>query len=341
VSEPQTGNGVATQELRAALEQALSERYGTARTVRRLVRSPCVYRSSFALEELEVELDGGDELRVMWKDIGFAGLSERARAAKPEFLYDPEREIEVYSTILSSGVPGTASFYGASIDRDAQRYWLFIENVPGVALWQIGDLETWNAVARWAAALHARFAGRRPDTGRLLRYDADFFRIWMRRAQGFAERWEARRPGVGRKGIDWIASRYDSVVERLVALPVTFIHGELYASNVLVGDDRAQSRICPIDWEIAAVGPGVIDLAALSMGKWGPAERSEMAAAYRDALGDESQQGFAGEVEEVLDYARLHLAVQWLGWAPDWKPPRAQRQDWLGDALALAEALGL
>ena len=38
---------------------------------------------------------------------------------------------------------------------------------------------------------------------------------------------------------------------------------------------------------------------------------------------------------------RLHLAVQWLGWEPRWEPPAEHRHDWLGEALALAERLGV
>jgi hypothetical protein len=43
----------------------------------------------------------------------------------------------------------------------------------------------------------------------------------------------------------------------------------------------------------------------------------------------------------ALDHCRLHLAVQWLGWSPGWSPPPEHAQDWLGEALGLAEKLGL
>jgi len=46
-------------------------------------------------------------------------------------------------------------------------------------------------------------------------------------------------------------------------------------------------------------------------------------------------------VPEALDYCRLHLAVQWLGWAEHWAPPPDQARDWLGEALAAAGRLGL
>jgi hypothetical protein len=47
------------------------------------------------------------------------------------------------------------------------------------------------------------------------------------------------------------------------------------------------------------------------------------------------------ELRETLQLARLHLAVQWLGWEPTWSPPAEHRHDWLAEALEIAGALGL
>jgi thiamine kinase-like enzyme len=119
-------------------------------------------------------------------------------------------------------------------------------------------------------------------------------------------------------------------------MPKTVIHGEFYASNVLVAGDLASPRVCPVDWELAAAAPGLIDLAALVSGGWGDEDREALVSAYGAAL------GWGSFSARRLDLARLHLAVQWLGWAgPGWSPPSGQRQDWLGEGLALAERLGL
>src|SRR4029078_8284013 len=134
-------------------------------------------------------------------------------------------------------------------------------------------------------------------------------------------------------------SRYDQVVERLAAQAVTFIHGEFYASNVLIQRGGGDLRVSPIDWENAAVGPGVVDLAALTTGAWSAHEREQIARGYLEqwaALGHEHDEP---EWLETLDRARLHLAVQWLGWEPTCLPPAEHRHDWLGEALAIAGAL--
>ncbi len=118
----------------------------------------------------------------------------------------------------------------------------------------------------------------------------------------------------------------------MLALPRTVVHGEFYASNVLVATDNAAARVAPVDWELAGVGAGLTDLAALVSGGWSEPDRASIVAAYEAA----------GGTTEGLGFARLQLAIQWLGWAPaTWMPPAGQRHDWLSEAVSLAEGLDL
>jgi len=297
------------------VREALEQIFGP---VRELEQHPYAYRTSFPLEEVRLLLEDGHEVSVIVKSLGRDGLDEHARLAKPEFLHDPLRELFVYTEMLATRELGTARCYGSVAAAEAGRYLLFLEKVDGVELWQIGELEAWEEAARWAARLHAEV---KPTASpHLIRYDADFVRSWIGRAVEFVGGPELRR----------ISSRYDTVVERLAALPPLFVHGEFYASNVLVGPEL---RICPIDWEMAGIGPGVLDLAAL-VSAWGDEEARRLARAYQDALPGTLEPG-------DLDSARLHLAVQWLGWSRDWTPPREHATDWLGEAVAAADRLGL
>jgi hypothetical protein len=267
-----------TDELRATLGPLLSRHFGVPRTVLGLERRPSPYQSSYALEELEVRLDDGTTLRLLFKALGPQALLPGGRRVKPAFLSDPRREVEVYRTVLASGQMGTATCYGAVLDPAAGRYWLFLENVPGAELYRVGDLALWQQAARWLARFHSRFAGE---------------------------------------------------AERL----------EFYASNVLV-QAAEEPRVCPVDWEMAAVGPALADVAALTAGNWTPEARESVALAYLDALPAGAGPARAAFLE-ALDYCRLQQAVQWLGWSADWTPPREHAQDWLGEALRLAGQLGL
>jgi Phosphotransferase enzyme family len=333
-----------TAEIRAELERALSDRSGGPVSVTSLERRPCAYRTSFALEELDVALADGTHLRLMLKDLSRAALHEEALAAKPELLYEPLREIHVYRDLLDGAGLGTAEYHGSSIDPARDRWWLFIENVVGDALWQIGEFDVWEEAARWLARMHGTLGGRLAGGEPLLRYDRELLGVWARRASGFADDPRSPWSAADRQRIRALAARYDAVTQQLAVLAPTFIHGEFYPSNVLVQQGGKTPRVCPIDWEIAAIGPGLLDLAALSVGKWTEAERARLAVAYREAaapVAETASHLSDDEFERALDFARLHLAVQWLGWEPRWEPPVEHRHDWLGEALTLAERLGL
>lgn len=281
---------------------------GFRRDVRRIVRRPSRYRTSFPLDEVDVEFADGTRAELILKRVALAALDHGVRRVKPGFLHDPAREAEVYR-ILAGAALGTPRLVAAGDG------WLLLERVPGVELFQVGDLAVWQEVARWLAELHDRFADETPPSPHLLHHDAAFYRRWPRRAVRF-----------GLRELEPIAAAYDAVVERLVSLPTTLVHGEFYPSNVLVAGNG--SRVAPVDWEMAAVGPGLIDVAALTAG-WPRREADTIVAAYGPVDG------------EALECCRLHLALQWLGWSPSWSPPSAQARDWSEDALLSAGRLGL
>jgi aminoglycoside phosphotransferase (APT) family kinase protein len=330
----------------AVLEPVLS-RPGDPAGIVRIERRPSPYRTSFDLEELDVHLDGGRILRLVLKDLSRQSLLEHAGRAKPHFLHDPLREIDVYQRLLSPRPHlGAPAFHGAVVDASLDRYWLLLERVAGVELYQVGDFETWKAVARWLAGLHGELAPLVADRDaagpHLLHYGSEFLGRWITRARAFHVATAGRLPADRQRDLDRLADGYDRVIQRLLARTPTVIHGEFYASNILVQDTPAGLRICPVDWEMAAVGPPLLDVAALVSGNWTAAERRELALAYRSALPAAAAEAM-GAMEaflEDLDHCRLHLAVQWLGWSADWTPPPEHARDWLGEALALAERLG-
>jgi aminoglycoside phosphotransferase (APT) family kinase protein len=124
-----------------------------------------------------------------------------------------------------------------------------------------------------------------------------------------------------------------------LSLPQTVIHGEFYPSNVLVAGTSSDPMPCPLDWEMAAIGPGVVDLAALTCGEWQPDDRLAAIAAYADGANAHGD-AFA-DVTEGVEYASVHLAVQWLGWFGRRQAPAGHVRDWLADAVDRAEALRL
>lgn len=275
---------------------------------RLLRRRPWPYASSLPMEQ--IELAGDPPQRVLFKD--FTATDELPR---PGFLKDPLREIAVYRDVLAAAMPD-APAHVASV-ADPGRAWLFVELLEGTPLWQAGDLEAWRAAARWLAAMHALEPPRAP---RLLRYDAAHLRQRVLLA-----RW-----------LPWAEDVAGAVAAQLASLPARLIHGEFTPANVLVQHSCGRIRIRPLDWELAGIGPGVLDVAALTAGNWSAPDRDRIEDAYRDACPTHLR-----PTAHDLDLARLLLAAQWSGWCDGWEPPAEQRQDWRGQAEYLLERLGL
>jgi aminoglycoside phosphotransferase (APT) family kinase protein len=325
----------ADDRLREALRNVLSatgagEPFGVARR-----RSE--YRSSFPLEELRVRLEQGGELRLAFKRLVWSELSRDGRLAKPDFLFDSGREPAVYSSVLPAAPAGPPRYFGSVSTDGGAGCWLFVEWVEGRELYEVGERAVWVEVARWLGELHASLAPgleRHVEEGRLLEYDAPYYRRWIQRARQFAT--SAGRSTDATRFLDWLAKRYDAAVEALLELPRTVIHGDFNASNVIVSGSLDAVRVSPVDWELAAAGPGLMDLATLISGDWTPAERERMTGAYA------AVEGLPPFSPRQLEFARLQLAVQWLGWAPpDWMAPEAHRHDWLANAIALAHGLDI
>lgn len=343
--ETTTPPHVATADLLPALDGVLSTHYGGASRVVELARRPSDFSSSYALEELEATLDDGTCLQIMFKNLGWDSMLEGARQAKPAFLYNPLREIETYRSVLASRQTGAPVCFGAVVDAPRARYWLFLERVSGFKMRHVGEFSTWREVARWLALLHTDFAGGAGTLGgracdHLLRYDEDFFRLWIGRARSFIRRAGAAHSSRDARHIERLAAGYERLVGWLASLPVTLLHGDFFASNVMTQETADGLRVCPVDWEMAGIGPGLIDLAALTSGTWSDEERAEIAMSYYEAL-DGARPSSAGEFFTLLECCHLHLAVQWLGWSENWSPPPDEAQDWLGVALRLAERLRL
>jgi hypothetical protein len=333
-------------ELAGALQSELSKVLGPERRVVQFERRLSDYYSSYVMEELDVVLDDGRELELIFKNLSRDGMLEGAIRNKPYFLYNPMREIETYRRLLSTHAIGTAKFYGAYTDPSTEHYWLFIERVPGTLLWQFGEDEVWQYVAGWLGNAHSEFAAEAehredPELSQLKVYDQHYYWQWMSRAHAFVHRTACGDGSDAVCDIEYLSDRFPHVVDRLMRLPTTVIHGEFYPSNVLLERGADATRVCPVDWETAAIGPGLMDLSALTSGSWTEQQRLRMATAYYDAREPNGDEQSRAEFLVDLDYCSLFMAIQWLGWSPDWQPPPEHAQNWLTEACRLTKKLGL
>ena len=268
------------------------------RKIRSLRSWPHPYCTSHSLIAIDVELEDGRMLSAVVKE-----MRER-RAVGPAFVHRPDRELETYRTLLADSQVRAPRLLGATSSH------VVLERVAGVPLWESDDGHAAAAAAAAARTLHEQLADR-TEAPFLLRYDAAFYARWLRRAcMVDAE-------------LTSFAAVHALAAERLLRERQVVIHGELYPSNILV----SAGTVSIVDWETTAVGPAVIDLAALTSG-WSRSHEEAVLSAY-------------GPVDPVaLDSARLHLAVQWIAWAPGWIPPSAHAHDWRLEARQVADRLG-
>src|SRR6185295_14320471 len=106
------------------------------------------------IDELTVRFTDGSSVQLVLKDLGHDGMVEEARRARPEFLYAPQREINLYRWILPHAPSGAPAWYGAITHPLADRYWLLLEQVNGSLLWQVGEVSLWEQTAAWIARFH-------------------------------------------------------------------------------------------------------------------------------------------------------------------------------------------
>jgi aminoglycoside phosphotransferase (APT) family kinase protein len=315
------------------LVAALGSRGGAQVEV--LSREPYTYATSAPLERVRVRAADGSVADLILKDLTRERLLGDARASKPADLWEPRRELEAYRSILAP--EGIGASCAAAVGEPHP--WLLIEKVPGVELWQVGELDVWERVASWLGEVHARFMGReqelRDANPHLLELDRRWRASWCERALS------ALRGSSDPRASELLGtlSGYEAWTAQLDRLPRTFLHGELYPANVIVDTGCDPVRVCPIDWEMAGIGPGTVDLAAL-VGGWDGASRDRLVRAYRAGLAAAgvTGEGSTGSTRD-LSLARLHYALQWLGWSTRWQPPREHTHDWLGEALALSAEL--
>ena len=296
----------------------------------RLTLQRSAYSTSAPVDELTVRLADGSTHQLIRKDLHPDFALPQARGIRPPFLHDPMREVVVYRDVLPADLDAPA-YLGSVVDPTMNRYWLLLERVSGLLLWQEGDFATWIQVARWLSRFHASaLSEAMPPAARahLLAYDRAFYERWLALAN-------AALPGAARAAIRPVFAAHAALVDWLVSLPLTFIHGEFFPSNVIVSGEGAAARVAVIDWETAGMGTGLLDLAALVEG-WPQPERLALVRAYREEVGDHgNEERFLAD----LDACRLHLCIRWLGWARDWRPPAEHERDWVGLALELARGL--
>src|SRR5262249_14124690 len=290
--------------LRRSLEGIVAEAYGPQARVAATEQRRSNASSSYAADVVTVRLASGEEFRLFLKDFG------HSQFPKDDLDRQRDRELRVYRDLLGPAELGAARYYGSVWDGSQGRFWLFLEFVEGTPV-EYCAFDDWVRAAAWLGRLHGRFAGQADRLGAcdfLLRHDADFFRSQARQAlEGVSQCW----PPLARRLAE-VLKRFGPCVEILVRQPLTLVHGSYNPRNILAGARADPAGVCPVDWEKAALGSALYDLAFLSYG-FEPPRLDRLIGAYCDeALAHDVALADGGQVRFALDCFRLYRALKTL-----------------------------
>jgi aminoglycoside phosphotransferase (APT) family kinase protein len=317
----------AEADLRLTLERLLGEARGRPVKVARVRREPSPFATLFPAEILSVTLRGGGEISLFVKHLG------PEQAGHPE-KQCRDREVRIYEELLGDeGLP-VPRYYGSRWNEATQRREVFLEYLGDWNL-KYQDLEHWFTAARRLAQLHAHFAGRAARLlacDYLLRFDSACLRAWAERALAVVGGQSAELAA----GLGPVLAGYGRVGEVLGRQPLTLVHNDMAPKNVLADRSRSPARICFVDWEMAGVGCGLLDLVDLKYGL-GPADDRRMCAAYcAELAGTGLLPAGPRELGRLFAACELHRTVYRLAFSQTWRVPPERVAQWVGEARAFA-----
>jgi Phosphotransferase enzyme family len=306
----------AQEVLRACLEPIVAKIFADRPArIDSIERKRSEFSSFYASDIITVRLASGDGFKVFLKDFGsFDHVKDTMKERR-------EREVLVYRDILLDAGLETARYYGSVRDETSGRFWLLLEFVEGLPISHL-EFEDWVPAAGWLGRMYGYFS-KHPELWEncdaLMRHDAEFFQSTALQALRSVTDFS---PEFGRR-LDPIVGRYDKAVAVMTSQPQTFVHGTYRPAQIIIDKSREPARICPVDFEKAAVGASFYDLTFLVDG-FDPPRLKQLFEAYR---AEAARSGVSvpedEEMKRVVDCFRLHRVMSWLslslarGYAPN------------------------
>jgi Phosphotransferase enzyme family len=315
--------------LRSSIERIVAEQLpAKSSCIDTVVRRRSKFSSFYASDVITVRFANGDQFNVFLKDFGSfdhpKDTMERRR----------EREVAVYRDLLAGAGLGTARYLGAVRDDSEGRYWLLLEFVEGLPVSHLG-FEDWVPAAAWLGRAYGYFNRHRElwdNCDVLMRHDAPYFESIARSALKSVTEFS---PKLGRQ-LAPIVHRYDKAVAVMTGQPQTLVHGTYRPAQIIFDKALRPPRVCPVDFEKAAVGASLYDLTFLVDG-FNPPRLQQLFDAYRaEATRCGIRVPDNEEMTYVVDCFRLHRVMNWLAVSI----ARGYSADVINKLMGMAEELG-
>lgn len=305
------------------VQELVSAELGRNAVVTALRSEPIKVPSLFPADVLSVSLTDGSQLSLFVKHLG----SEQADHPDKQYRC---REVRVYEVLFRDAALPVARYYGSRWNAATQRLDLYLEYVPDWSL-KYTDLEHWFTAARHLAQLHAYFASRPRQLlacDFLLRLDADYVHAWAERAMLAVG---SRLPELGGR-LERIVSSYARVADLLERQPITLVHNDLAPKNVVADRACTPARICLVDWEMAGVGCGLLDLVHLKYGLDPRPDRQMRAAYCAELAGTGLLPTRPRELKRLFAACEVHQTMCRLAHFATWHTPAERVEQWVREA---------
>lgn len=262
------------------------------------------------------------------------------------------REVGVYRSLA----PQLPMQTPALIVADPAGSWMVLEAVAADVPAAAWTAEHYRTAIRALVTLHERFWNLAEDLSVypwLARPLTNDFEIYVMAAVGAMEKMmiDDHHRLITRSlevltGLGQMLTQVEVMAGKLRAAPPTLLHGDYQPGNIAL---QEEDEMVVFDWQLAGVGPGVLDLITfVNAARWGrpdlPMAPDELIALYRSEIGARVGIAWADdEWAELLDHALMwRFSQELLGWAAyatpaDFQAREAQfREIWLQPVLEAA-----
>lgn len=247
------------------------------------------------------------------------------------------REMGVYRSLASQLPVQTPALIAA----DASGAWLILEAVEQELTPNQWQAEHYERAVRALCGVHERFWGLADDLAVytwLARPLTTDYEIYVLAAVGAMEKMmvDNRHPLITGSaevlnGLGLLLTQVEPMVAKLRQFPATLLHGDFHPGNINLMEDN---EVAVYDWQLASVGPGVLDLVAfINACRWEradlPVTPARLFEIYRDEMAVRvglqlSDAGWS----EVLDHALMWCFTQeMLNWAANAVPEEFARRE--------------
>ncbi len=269
---PDQAEYLSLEQLAKALVERAGRSDGAAVCVERQAN---VYESTATSEVITISVAQDVVTRMFSKSMPARG------GGALRWRWGEEYESRVYRDVLSGSGTSVPEYYGTWTDHHGGRH-LGISWIDAAVrvdkAWPKSSAMV--PTASWLGRFHRRLAAGHltADQRAILEIHGNaYYQEWFERARSFLE--AASRSHANLAGF---AGDPGPIISLLQDGPQSVVHGDFSPSNVLISREGV---VVVVDWESAAIGPCVIDLASLTEG-WGPRVTSDCVAIYSEEMTD-------------------------------------------------------